>query len=80
MSLDFYLMKIINVKVNPGSSTSEVIKIDNDNYKVKLKNPPVKGRANNELIEILSNYFKVSKNDVEIVKGKLGNFKIIRIR
>ena len=61
---------IINIKASPGSSKSEIVKIDEENYRVKLKNPPVKGRANKELIDrcarITAHYSDKNKKKVAI--------------
>ena len=73
-------MTTINIKVNPNSSKSEIEKIDEDNYRARLKNPPIKGRANKELIELLAEYFKVEKENIEITRGLTGRYKIITIK
>jgi len=69
----------IYVKVSPRSSKNEVIKISEGEYKIKLTAPPVDGEANKQLIEILSDYFKVSKSLINIVGGKSARVKIIDI-
>lgn len=70
---------IINVKVNPNSSKNELVKIDDQNFRLRVINPPVKGRANKEVIETLAEYFKVPNNQVEILRGATGSYKIIKI-
>lgn len=70
---------IINVKVNPNSSKNELVKIDERNYRLRVMNPPVKGRANKEVIETLAKYFNITNNQVEILRGATGNYKIIKI-
>jgi len=48
-------------------------------YKVKVSLVPEKGKANKRVIELLSSYFKVSKNKVRIVSGGKNSNKIINI-
>ncbi len=69
---------IINVKVVPKSSRIKVTQ-DGQNYKVHLTKPAVDGQANDQLIEVLADYFQVKKYQVEIVKGDTGRNKIIKI-
>ena len=70
----------LNIKVNPNSSKSEIVKIDENNFRIKVMNPPVKGRANKELVELLADYFKVTKNQIEIKRGLTGSYKIVKIK
>ncbi|OGI11649.1 hypothetical protein A3K64_00845 [Candidatus Micrarchaeota archaeon RBG_16_36_9] len=69
----------INVIVIPNAKDSEVIKIDETNYKVRVDAPALDGKANKRLIEILSEYFKVQKSLISIIKGLKGKNKIIEI-
>ncbi len=67
---------IIHIKVYPGSGKEEIIKINNNEYKVCLKKPAENNKANIELIKLLSKYFKTQ---VRIVKGLKSRNKIIEI-
>ncbi|HAI73905.1 MAG TPA: hypothetical protein DCS28_00110 [Candidatus Moranbacteria bacterium] len=69
----------IYVKVSPRSSKNEVTKISEGEYRVKLTAPPVNGQANQALIEILSEYFGVSKSLVNIIGGKSARIKIVDV-
>ena len=71
---------LIKVKVVPRSSRTEIAGKGNDVYRVKLTDPPVEGRANLALIALLAETLKVPKRDIEIVSGKTGRLKTIRIR
>ena len=70
---------ILNIKVEPRSSRSEIVGPYGDGIKVKLTSPPVDGRANKELIDLLSKEFKIRKKDIEIISGQNSRYKIIRI-
>ena len=69
----------IYIKVSPRSSKNEVVKISEGEYKVKLTAPPVDGQANEALIKLLAQYFKVSKSKVSIVGGKTAKIKMVDI-
>jgi len=68
----------ITVKVKPNSERQS-IKVENDIYTINLNSPPIEGKANKELIEVLSDYFNVPKSKIEIVSGHKGRVKIIDI-
>lgn len=68
----------IKVKINPNSKKAEVIKEDHF-LKVKVDAPPYGGKANKRLIEILSEYFLVSKSQLKIIKGEFSKDKLIEI-
>ena len=80
ISFEYMKTLTINIKVNPNSSKKEIIKIDESNFRIKVMNPPVNGRANKELIELLADYFKITKNQIEIKRGLTGNYKIVKIQ
>ncbi len=68
----------IKLKVIPNSSKSEV-KEENGILKVHLTSPPLEGRANKELIQVLAKHFKVKKSQIEILRGAKSREKTIRI-
>jgi len=69
----------ITVKVKPKSKKVSVKKISENIYEVKLKSPPEKGKANEELIEILSEYFNTPKSNIKLLKGQTSREKLIEI-
>jgi len=79
--------KYIRVKVTPKSHKTELIKISKDNidgedtitYKIRLKAVPEKGKANEELIDFLSDYFSLPKQNFSIISGKTDRVKLIKI-
>jgi len=70
---------IINIKVEPRSSRAGVAGAYGDGLKVKLTSPPVEGKANKELVEILAREFKIRKSDVQIISGKTSKNKVVRL-
>ena len=69
----------ISVSVVPRSSKNEIRQLVDGSLKIKLTVAPVEGKANEALIELLSEYFGVAKSRVRIVKGEKGRKKIIEI-
>lgn len=69
----------IYAKVIPRSSKNEVIKMSENDYKVRVTAPPVGGKANEMLVKLLAEYFDVAKSRVLIVAGKTARVKMIDI-
>ena len=70
---------ILEVRVIPRSSKSEIVGEYDEALKVKISAPPVDGAANKELIKVLSKTFGVSKSSVEIISGETSKIKQIKI-
>jgi hypothetical protein len=58
----------IDIQVKTGSKETKVVKIDSG-LKVYLTSKPIKGKANEQLIEVLSDYFSISKSKIFLDKG-----------
>lgn len=69
----------LKIKVEPRSSRSEVVGQYGEALKVRLTSPPVEGKANKELVEVLAREFGISKKDVEIISGQSSKNKIVRL-
>lgn len=69
----------IYVTAQPRSSKNEVKKISEGTYKVKLTAAPVDGKANEMLIKVLAEHFKVAKSCVVITGGKTAKTKMVDI-
>jgi uncharacterized protein (TIGR00251 family) len=68
------------VRVIPRASRNEIVEILSDQtVKIRLKAPPVEGKANEELIKFLSKVLDIPKSNFEIVGGKTGRDKLISI-
>ncbi len=69
----------ITVIVIPNAKASSVVKIGENNYKVKVNAPAEGGRANEQLIEILAEFFDVRKSLITVLKGSKSRHKTIQI-
>ena len=68
----------IKVKVKPSAKQNKIEERDGI-YFIWVKEKAEKGKANKKLIELLSEYFKVPKSNVEIKTGERSRNKIIEI-
>lgn len=71
-------MKII-VKIKPNSRKEEIRKIDDKNFIVAVKEPPVDGKANKALVKNMAKYFNVPSSSVRIASGHASKQKIVEI-
>ncbi|MGZ3768829.1 MAG: DUF167 domain-containing protein [Bdellovibrio sp.] len=67
----------IHLFIQPKSSKNEIIGPHNGEIKIKITSPPIDGRANEGLIEFLSDHFDVPKRNVVLVKGDTGRHKTV---
>ena len=70
---------VIKVKIIPGSSKNKIIGVYNDSLKITITAPPVEGEANKKCIAYLAKCFDVAKSKIEIISGKNGKNKLIKI-
>ncbi|MEQ8200826.1 MAG: DUF167 domain-containing protein [Syntrophomonadaceae bacterium] len=69
----------LEVKVQPRSSSNQIVGEQNGALKIKLTAPPVDGEANSALIDFLSARLKIPRKDISLVKGDTSRHKIIEI-
>ncbi|MFH1398270.1 MAG: DUF167 domain-containing protein [Candidatus Omnitrophota bacterium] len=69
---------ILRVKVIPKASRN-LVKKEGDVLKVYLTKPAYDGLANEQLISLLADHFKVKKYQVIIVKGDKSRNKLVEI-
>ncbi len=69
----------ISVKVVPNSSKNKIEKTGDKKYKVWLKSMAKESKANKELIEYLSDCFKISKSQIFIDSGLKSKNKTLLI-
>ena len=70
---------VIRVKLLPKSSRNQIVGREGDYFKVKVTAPPIGGRANKALIDLLAKKLSVPKRHIEIISGKSSRLKSIRI-
>ena len=70
---------LLSLRVEPRSSKSEIIGIHGERLKIKIKSPPVDGKANKEVIAFLADKLNVKKACISIVYGKSSRDKVVKI-
>jgi len=66
----------ISVKLHPNSSQEKIVKLNEKEYEVWIKEKPIDGKANEKLIKFLKKYFK---KDIKIISGFNSRRKIIEV-
>jgi len=70
---------VFQVRVVPRSSRSEIAGIRDDALKIRLKAPPVEGRANDECIRFFAALLGVKRDRVRILSGLKSKTKTIAV-
>lgn len=70
---------VLELHVQPGASRTEIAGLHGGRLKIRLAAPARDGRANQALIEFLSNEFKIPKRNVSIEAGVASRRKRVAI-
>jgi hypothetical protein len=70
--------KVIQVKVIPNAKKNE-LKMDGTRFKAYVTVPPIEGKANRVLINILAQYFSCKRTQIKIIRGERSKNKFIKI-
>lgn len=70
---------ILMVKVTPNARSNAIVEMKDGVLKVKIKAPPDKGEANEELIEFLADHLKIAKSRIRILSGHTSRLKKLEI-
>jgi len=65
------------VKVHPGASHSAIQGVEGEYLKVRLAAPPVDGKANEELIKLISKLLNLPKSRISIRTGVSSRRKVL---
>ena len=72
-------MRMIQVKVKPNARLSVLEETAEGVWQAQLKSPPVDGKANRELVELIAEHFGCAKSAVTIRSGASGRMKLVKI-
>ena len=72
-------MKTIQVRVKPNARASGLEERADGVWIARVKSPPVDGKANAELIEVVAEHFSVPKGSVLIKSGAGARLKLVQI-
>jgi uncharacterized protein len=73
------MSSVFDIKVTPSSGRQQWSLDKNGTLKCFLKSPPEKGKANKELIELLSKALSIPKKEIEIIGGLTSRQKRVTI-
>jgi len=71
--------RTIDVLIKPKSKEQGVNKLEENLFEVRVKSPPLKDKANKELIEVVSQFVGVPKSYIKIVSGIHSKHKKLKI-
>ncbi|MBC7362244.1 MAG: DUF167 domain-containing protein [Candidatus Aminicenantes bacterium] len=69
--------KIFTVKVQPKSSKQELVRISETEFRARLTSAPEKGKANEELLDLLADYLGVPPSSLRIIRGETSRTKLV---
>jgi len=70
----------INIKVITNAAKNGITKQGKGQYLVKVTATAERGKANKKVMELIAEYFDISKMDILIVKGKYNSKKTLNIK
>ena len=71
--------KIIKVRVSAGAKTEKIEEISEGVFKIRVGEPPEKGKANVRVLELVALHFNVPISRVCLVSGNTFREKIISV-
>ena len=70
---------LLNLYVQPGAKTNELIGEYGDNLKIRITAQPVDNKANKHLLNFLAKTFAVPASQVRLISGENQRSKRVRI-
>jgi uncharacterized protein (TIGR00251 family) len=70
---------LVKLKVQPRSSRNKLGDLDGDEWRIWVTAPPVDAAANQAVLELLADELKLSKSQVQLVRGDTARHKVVRI-
>lgn len=70
---------ILTVRVQPKASRRELVPLSATEFRARLTSAPEKGRANQELLELLSEHLDLPLSRLKIIRGEKARIKLVEI-
>ncbi|MFH1260135.1 MAG: DUF167 domain-containing protein [Elusimicrobiota bacterium] len=67
------------IKVIPQAGKNQIVGIQGEQLKIKLTAPPVDGKANENLIDFLTETLPIKRSQLKIIRGLTSRSKVIEI-
>lgn len=71
---------VLQVLIQPNASKDEIVGLHDNRLKIRLKAPPVDGKANQYLIQFLAKSFKLPKKAISVTKGQTSRQKTVSVQ
>ena len=69
----------LSIRVQPNAAKNQIVGFAGGILRVRIAAPPVKGKANKELLAFLSQMLGIGKSSLAITKGHTSRSKVIAI-
>jgi uncharacterized protein (TIGR00251 family) len=69
----------IAVSAKPGAKKESIEKIGDNKFIVRVKSMPKEGKANEAIVRMLADYFKIAPSRIKIIAGKKNKQKILEL-
>ena len=69
---------LLSVRVQPRARQDEVVGWQGDALRVRVTAPPIDGRANDAVVVLLAEAFRVPRSSIELVSGATSRTKLFR--
>lgn len=74
------MMALLNVRVQPRASRSEVGGLSEDGVlRVRVTSPPSDGEANDAMLKLLAKHLGIARSALAIVRGESSRNKVIEV-
>jgi len=71
---------LLTIHATPNAKKTEITGwLDDNTVKIKIAAPPRDGKANQELVRFLAEYYKKSKSSIKIVRGAMTRIKQVEV-
>ncbi|GAM24271.1 hypothetical protein SAMD00019534_074460 [Acytostelium subglobosum LB1] len=70
----------LNINVHPNAKQSSVVSVGDDgSIDIRISQPPIDGRANDEVVDFLSDELGVRRRLIQVEKGLKSRNKVVSI-
>ena len=69
----------ISIRVKANARKNEVNQLEPNKFLISVTAPPVEGKANKKVIEVLAEYFGKPKRNFTIIRGPASRDKIVEV-
>ncbi|MEK7460821.1 MAG: DUF167 domain-containing protein [Patescibacteria group bacterium] len=69
----------IFVKAKPNARVNKLIELSPNTFEIHVTAPPVDGKANSALIEMLAIHFQLPKSQIKLKNGQTSRTKLFQI-